>query len=363
MSLQQLLEVNHQLIQAVYDHRQWDQAMTSLNTLFNSCGVNFAFNFVAVSGLCDPYYKQLYHNELWQHDMLSGHMLTAPVGSIKTDEMIVSKQELQRSVLFNEWLAPQDSHSVLQIKPFQQGETSSIFTLARGGRQSKFMSSDLAMVEALLPTLQNVSAIYQRLGQVKLEQYSQGLDSLQTGFIIVDQHAQLLYQNPFAERLIHHINSPLWVKNKKLEAQQSIGHVQLKQAIFNIAQSGSLSAGQEILLPIAHEPLNLLSVFISVLPDAQSFGISCVQAVSLLIRKVGFDYGCETKQRLISLFGLSPQEAVITTYLLRGYALSEAAELENISITTARTYLNRIFRKTQTNQQSQLLALLAQILH
>ncbi|MEF9955586.1 MAG: hypothetical protein RSA22_02585 [Acinetobacter sp.] len=363
MELKQILQVNHQLIQAAYDSQQWDSATNALNTLFNGCGAHFSFNMVSVGGTCDPYFQKLYQNELWSHDMLSGAMLSAPVGSIKTDEMIVSKQDFHQSVLFNEWLAPQDSHSVLQIKAFQQGTTSSIFTLGRGGQQSKFSASDLAMVQALLPTLQNVAAIYDRLGQVKLTQYSQGMESVHAGLVIVDRNAHVLYQNQQAEQFLNQPHSPIWLRNKKIESHDSLSGVRLAKTILKVAQLDTLSSGIEILLPIENEPVNLLSVFISVLPDAHSFGIACMQAISIIIRKVGFEYGVETKRRLVDLFALSPQEAVITTYLLRGFSLAHAAELEQISITTARTYLNRIFRKTRTHQQSQLLALLAQILH
>lgn len=61
---------------------------------------------------------------------------------------------------------------------------------------------------------------------------------------------------------------------------------------------------------------------------------------------------------LRALFDLAPAEVKLAISLATGSTLQDAARESNIQITTARTYLDRIFRKTGTHQQSQLVALL-----
>lgn len=61
---------------------------------------------------------------------------------------------------------------------------------------------------------------------------------------------------------------------------------------------------------------------------------------------------------LRALFDLSPAEVKLATAVASGLTLQDAARDAKIQITTARTYLDRIFRKTGTHQQSQLVALL-----
>jgi DNA-binding CsgD family transcriptional regulator len=61
---------------------------------------------------------------------------------------------------------------------------------------------------------------------------------------------------------------------------------------------------------------------------------------------------------LSGLFDLSPSEARLAVSLAGGAPLKTAAEASDIKVTTARAYLEQIFRKTGTNQQSQLVALL-----
>lgn len=61
---------------------------------------------------------------------------------------------------------------------------------------------------------------------------------------------------------------------------------------------------------------------------------------------------------LMGLFDLTPSEVKLATALAAGKTLQDAAIEANITRSTSRTYLDRIFRKTGTHQQSQLVALL-----
>jgi DNA-binding CsgD family transcriptional regulator len=61
---------------------------------------------------------------------------------------------------------------------------------------------------------------------------------------------------------------------------------------------------------------------------------------------------------LTGLFDLTLAEVKLATALAKGLSLKMAANEAGLQLSTVRTYLNRIFRKTGTNQQSQLVALL-----
>lgn len=61
---------------------------------------------------------------------------------------------------------------------------------------------------------------------------------------------------------------------------------------------------------------------------------------------------------LCGLFDLSPGEARLAAALAAGKTLSEAAAGAGITVKSARSYLERVFQKTVTHQQSELVALL-----
>jgi DNA-binding CsgD family transcriptional regulator len=61
---------------------------------------------------------------------------------------------------------------------------------------------------------------------------------------------------------------------------------------------------------------------------------------------------------LMGLFDLTPSEVKLASALAAGRSLKAAAQDNGIQFSTARSYLEKIFDKTGTNQQSQLVALL-----
>ena len=57
------------------------------------------------------------------------------------------------------------------------------------------------------------------------------------------------------------------------------------------------------------------------------------------------------------LYGLTPAEARLAVLLAQGHHLDEVGDILKISIHTARTHLKRIFGKTNTSSQSDLIRL------
>jgi DNA-binding CsgD family transcriptional regulator len=73
---------------------------------------------------------------------------------------------------------------------------------------------------------------------------------------------------------------------------------------------------------------------------------------------VGIGHGVPSLAMLHALFDLTPAEARLAASLAAGLPLKAAAARQQIQLSTARSYLETIFRKTATRQQSQLVALL-----
>jgi DNA-binding CsgD family transcriptional regulator len=68
--------------------------------------------------------------------------------------------------------------------------------------------------------------------------------------------------------------------------------------------------------------------------------------------------GMETADELRRLYDLTPSEAALASILVQGSSLKEAAAELGITDNTARTHLKRIFDKTGTHRQGELVGLL-----
>lgn len=78
----------------------------------------------------------------------------------------------------------------------------------------------------------------------------------------------------------------------------------------------------------------------------------------LIAAALGVAEGVPDTTLLHGLFDLAPAEARLAAALAAGQSLKQAAAGAEIMVSTARSYLEAIFRKTGTSQQSQLVALL-----
>jgi DNA-binding CsgD family transcriptional regulator len=63
-------------------------------------------------------------------------------------------------------------------------------------------------------------------------------------------------------------------------------------------------------------------------------------------------------QHVRGLFGLTPTESKVAIALMQGASLENAAEQLGMRVQTARVHLKRIFGKTETGRQGELIRLL-----
>src|SRR5690606_8715731 len=66
---------------------------------------------------------------------------------------------------------------------------------------------------------------------------------------------------------------------------------------------------------------------------------------------------CIRPELLCDLFGLSPGEAAVAALLAQNHDLASVAILRGVTEQSARTYCKRIFQKTGTRRQAELVAL------
>ncbi|MGA7908812.1 MAG: helix-turn-helix transcriptional regulator [Candidatus Sulfotelmatobacter sp.] len=84
-------------------------------------------------------------------------------------------------------------------------------------------------------------------------------------------------------------------------------------------------------------------------------GVGCWEGRTALIKLYDQDLSLVVDERaLSSLYGLTRGEAALAALLMRGKSIDEAAAQLFISNHTARTHLKRIFMKTDTHRQTEL---------
>lgn len=111
-----------------------------------------------------------------------------------------------------------------------------------------------------------------------------------------------------------------------------------------------------IALPAMHDRNAVVIHVIPICRDMRS--IFSVKGAVLVVTPVDSALGVPSVEVLNGLFGLTLVEGRLATALASGLSLRDAAAKQGVTFGTARSYLMRIFAKTGTSQQSELVSLL-----
>ncbi|TGE02452.1 helix-turn-helix transcriptional regulator [Methylobacterium nonmethylotrophicum] len=180
------------------------------------------------------------------------------------------------------------------------------------------------------------------------------LDALALAVLVVDRQGRILHANREAADLLERPEGALTGQQAGgcLGARAAEGRSRLHALIQAACDGRAGEAGGFLHLEGRSGDEPGVSVCVSPLLDAEAPGRAVV--VARLLRAQG-----RVEVQLRTLFGLTRAEAQLGAALARGGSLAEIAAELGISVTTARTHVARIFLKTGTKQQSQLVALVA----
>jgi len=189
-------------------------------------------------------------------------------------------------------------------------------------------------------------------GGVASQAATAALDRLHLGVVLVDGEGRVVAKNRSAGEILE--------ERDGIELRGAVLHVadpsasRRLRAFLASADTGPLRGGA---LAIPRKPPRApLTLLIAPLGGRAGQGEApLVKAVFISSRDRGQDTGEEHLRRL---YDLTPSEAGLASLLVQGMSLKEAAAELNVTENTARTHLKRIFDKTDTHRQGELVGLL-----
>lgn len=176
-------------------------------------------------------------------------------------------------------------------------------------------------------------------------------DSLVDAIAVVASDGCVAFANRAMRQLLRSVG-PIRIKNKRLDGDRSVA---LKALVQRAAVEGTRAFGRfehpERLLEVCAMPLQPRDGY----RHGSGWAMLLVRDVQTE-REVDLDY-------LASMYGLTVTEARLTRALCNGATVQEAAERMKISPETVRTHLKRIYKKTGSRGQLDLVRLATGGLH
>lgn len=280
-------------------------------------------------------------------------------GQVYRDTEVLGVQEFRSSRLWREWMQPQDMYGGLACRFAEAGPSFYFFDVQRGRMQEAFDGADAELLQRMQPVLNRVAEIHRHVGrlQLQLDLARGALDTIAVGMVVVDADMTIVYANEEADEILSCPDSALALRQGRLFARQPAEQRGLRGLI-----DAALRSAADALEPVRSSMIlrgqdGSQAISACVMPARRSASLGQPQRqvmIALRTLRAAADPACSLRQ----LFDLTDTEARFACALAAGMSLADAADAQRVRISTARTHLARIFQKTQTRQQSQLVSLL-----
>lgn len=358
-------DIIHVAHHAAGDPSLWDTVAARLSEQLRASAVAFVDHNIALgqgniahaAGI-PRQFRYLYHQRFGPQNAWLNTGLDFAAGRCVTGAELVANWELARTAFYRDWLRPQNlHHAILGILSRHDGKMSCLLGL-RPLDSGPFDAGDKERLGALLPELRCAYELGFRFtaSRSRAEMMRDALQALPEAIFIVERDGYAVFANGAAEALLRQQDG-LTIAAGLLTAGSSHETRELRQLLQATAiGAGQAAAGGEMLLsrPSGAPPLivRLAPLAHAVLDDSGR-----ASAVALVfVRQIDSP---DAVQRLCGYYRMTPSEARLAALILRGHSLLAAASELRITKNTARTHMKRIYLKTATHRQADLIRLLA----
>jgi DNA-binding CsgD family transcriptional regulator len=319
------------------------------NSLIAGGGLNF-----------DPEVLTRYNEQYRGSDPYQAPFEASPRVGVIEGEDLVPHADLVKTEIWNELLSRYDLEYMTMVVCKHEARSVDLFSLWRSPRHTTLDARANHLLEALVPHVRTALQLRSKLeaSNACVLLAETALDAMNTGAFLVDSRGYLRHMNKLATAYLRSAES-LQIYEGKLVAADSSQDAQLQGLIKRatarpkhgvIAACGGAMYVSRLRTPSAFQ--------VAVVPAPEQGGMAEQGPCALIFVIDGATLPRGRASLMCQLFSLTPTEARMADLLLQGLEMREAAERLRISIATARFHLKRVFVKTHTHRQTELMRLM-----
>jgi len=249
-------------------------------------------------------------------------------GKVLFGEDAISTRALVRTEFYADFLRPQGIRHSLAAVVARDRESIVLVTIQRSARRGSWTRREAELVEALMPHLARAFEMHRRLGALRMRERSlaETAEHLSWGVVLVDRADRIVFANGVARRL----------------DRTTMGRVRAAIA----SGGGCVRRPERYPLAVRVAPLMVRDDVLASEP--------ALRAAFILDPE---QRGELPEALLRELYDLTGAEARLAIALARGNTLHEIAAATGAQMSTLRTHLKRVFAKTHTHRQAELVRL------
>ena len=360
-----VIHIIGRIYEAAEDPRAWAEVLRLLGNEFRSTVNGFVLNDrnspggeVSASDSPDVKLVEEYNSYYCSKNVLLQRMsaMMKPRQLLNSSD-VMHDSDLLATEYYEDFLRRWNIFYFLGGVITSDANSNAVLSLARSRKTGPFTSSELGLLTLVIPHFERaarLSGAFARFRQGRDEV----LDRLPMGIIVLDESGKVEFFNRAAETILAKKDGLCW-SSGGVSAVDPTQASRLAAAIKGAkltATGKGLAGGGSLSITRSSAGLPLAVLIAPIMPFTAS-PLSRAPRVAMFITDPEATQ-VTNLERLKALFNLTPAESRMASQLLQGKSVIEAADALGITRQTARVHLKRIFGKTYTGRQSELMRLL-----
>lgn len=308
----------------------------------------------------DPETAALYNDRYGADDPFRAGFLAQPRVGLIDGEDLVRRPDLVKTEIWSELLSPRGLHHVTMLCGSCDASRISVLSLWRDSKQGPLDAVSAQLLTALSPHVRTALRLNARLKAVdSCHALSEtALDALDMTVVLVDEAGRVQHMNVNAAKRLPNLIG-ISIQSGRLVASNARDDSQLqeliKRATGRSSRAAAMPSGGAMKIG---RPQTTESLQISVVPASERTHIGDRGRYAAIF--IGEPRAAPRLRGdvLREVYGLTAAEARVANFLLEGKDLRGAAAQLSIEWTTARFHLKRVFAKTGTRRQTELMRLM-----
>ncbi len=333
------------IYETILDPDRWSDVLGAMCQAFNSLAGTLNFHeMIERRGLLtaefgtDPAFSQLYVERYAQmNPAVPAAFHFCEIGKAYRTRDLVDAAEWNESRIYREWAVPQGYHDVLFVVAHRDERHLGLLALTR---REPYLDSELRPLELLATHVQRALRIGNHFQQRKVEAtlLMSLVDQLTAGLILIDYDGRLLLNNDAAQKLL------LDERLQRADGKLNLSWLPVAKLVETVKSQGAFAGTAQ------GQGGAALSITAFPLADAAS-----VTSIAIFITSA------ETSAQppgalLAAAFNLTAGELRVLLALMEGLSPADIADRFGLSVPTVRSHLHRLFQKTETSAQAELIA-------
>lgn len=308
----------------------------------------------------DQSFLRLYFEKLAASRVTAKQVVFDQLGDVATMTMLAGERETSNSDFYVKWVKPLGFRDVIGVLVLKSGKRVAWFSVVRSGIQSRFTENDQQQMELLSPHICRALLIsdaleLQTIAAARLEET---VDRLSTGVLLTEGQGRISYMNSAAERLLQN-GGALKTTNGRLTATSSGARDRLSVALTQSAAGNAPLRTGQYSVPLPNEEGG--GLIANILPLEWREGrnpLSTLRGSTAVIVQDPSENRAPPFEAFATLYGLTSAEQKVLERIADGQPPQQTADELGLSITTVKTHLQKLFAKTNTGRQADLIQLL-----